>query len=620
MDKPAYIIIHNGIDKTILLIVSFVFIFLYSGWFLVNAFALGNNRLIWFVNLILSFLLTAILVKKYKIETKKITKKEAVAFLIFMLLSGAVLLFFLEPVIRFPASTVGIPNKDLHDGIAAFISQYGYAPAEAAHSDKADFILNANGGLYLGYPNVLHVLSAFFNKIGVSVFHATWVAASGMILLDSLALYLLLKHFFKDPYYAAILAGLFGVSTMRIPYAMVTSLPMFFSFSLIIPALLLLFVSVHQLRGKLSSLLPSVAFSLVAASYSGTIFVLLSVFLVYAGILLALKMNREAGIVLKILVAGLPLLILTLLFQYPIYWRNTFATKLDFDPSELSQQLWPAESFLYFLFLIVSLISYIALAFKERAYSREKAIGHLIFFVNAGLVLLLVYELFFYRVNQISSWTQIQGVNVDGFFGGLNHQKIARLALLQPYFFIFPVGYFFYRFFPPKLRLIFVTVLLLVNFVIKAPGQPYSLIRNDDLRKYFYNGRDSGKPFTLLSDIRLILNKELWTAPMLAVLDDLKKLKTPTEKILILDSRGWSEQSLVNWSSIYLLGKIYGANDIKADLNRFSPTSLTNIPTDIDYVFFLFPSEETVSFVKSRLFWPEIYHRGSLVVYKRLKK
>ena len=130
------------------------------------------------------------------------------------------------------------------------------------------------------------------------------------------------------------------------------------------------------------------------------------------------------------------MLTITLLMQKGIYWQNTFPTARDYDPYELSQRVLPIDQPLYMLFYLLSLCVAIVALIKDKL----NTVKIYILLINLGFLALILYDILFHRMTGITTSEQLIAANPDGFFGGLNHQKVSRLAFLQPFFLYFARG------------------------------------------------------------------------------------------------------------------------------------------------------------------------------------
>lgn len=609
--KDSYI--HNIIDKYIFVAISFFILLLYLLWYAVNITSI-SYRVIWFVIIPCSAIIAYVFSKEYSFSLiNNLSKKDTISYVIFFLFLAATALYYIEPIVRYPNATIGIPNKDLHDGIAVYISRYGKPPVDIVNFSTSKFIVSSNDGLYLGYPNVLHTFSALLIQLGASPFHSTYISALIGIISTSLALFLLIKSVTKDSLIAAILASLFGLSSFRLPFGIVSSIPMFFSYTLFWPSILIVLIAIHQYKNHYSYILPAIAISVVAASYSGTIFILAGFIAIYAIFLLLFK-NRQA--ILKILSSmklSLPLLFLTMFFQHKIYWRNTFPTAADFDPYELAQRLMPLDRSIYMGILTISIITSVILLLKSKHASKYTPLQYSIFIVSFILILFIPYDLIFHHLHGVGEMALVQ-VDPNGFFGGLNHQKVARLALLQPFFFIFLFPFAFQRLRLKVIRYPALVLFLLSNMILRLDNLGYNPIQ-PELYSSFYNQSGQNKKYTLLSDLRLITNNQIWSKDIIEALNYLNRLPTDKIKVFLWDSREWTEETIANWGSLLLKQRIYRRKDIPS-------ISITPLLLDFlqqnkyNYLLLIQPESAVLGQIKSHASWRSSYHSKGVYLYQ----
>lgn len=557
-----------NLDKALLIFVGWFFAVVFFVWSLANIFK-TNNYLIWVATVPLGLLASILLTRQYQSNLSQTHKKSSFAYAVFIFLLIFSVIYYLEPMIRYPNATLGIPNKDLHDGISVFIADNGYPPPDTAEFAKNSYILSSQNGLYLGYPNVLHSFSALLIKFGAGEFYATWFAVIIAMTITSIALFFLLKFIYDDYLFVAIVAGLFPVSTFRLSYAAVASMPMFFSLLLILPALYIFMVSLKKGKSWQPAILPAVSISLLMVSYGGTISLFAGILFVLALTFWLFRKRDELSSLLRLVLYSLPILAFCLLFLKTIYWQNTFPTIKDFDPYELSQRLLPVDVPIYMGFLFLSSIVFIYFLLRKKE-SEPKSVNKIFFYIlTLGFMIPIVFYLIFHQINYVPNSEALVGVPPGGIFGGLNHQKMMRLSLVQPFFFIFFLGYAVY-FLKKPWRYFILAALLLSGLIIRINIPVYQVIA-PEVRESFYNQNDKDKPYTLLSHLRLVVNDQIWSQEILTELNQLKK-DQPTGPIILLDERGWTEESIANWGSIYLRRKIFRPKDF--GINNFPSGSI----------------------------------------------
>jgi len=585
----------NFLDKFLLLFISAFFIFGFLLWLLSNIFGI-SDLFIWFAMLPLSVYLSYFILNKFSFQHVTLDRQTLLPYgllLLFLLLSVA---FMLQPIWSNPYATIGIPNKDLHDGITAFISTYGHPPPETISEQNA-FIPNSQNGYYLGYPNALHTFAAFFNKFGGFAFHTTWFAVILGLITTSFAVFLLSKAMNNNNHYSAVIAGLFIVSSFRISYAAPTSIPMLFSYTLVLPCLLLCLFVIYNKSSKLAYVLSSIALALVAASYSGVIIFVFGLLLFYCFFLLLTRDTQRLKNILQLTLWSLPLLAITFLAQKGIYWQNTFPTARDYDPYELSQRVMPIDKPIYMLAYFFSLGVLFVMLIKNRLKQTNMVKIYLLL-INLGFLSLIIYDLLFHRITGITTSDQLITADPNGFFGGLNHQKVSRLALLQPFFFILLVGEFsiLIKNNLLKVSLLVITIALFFVIRIEIPKlQPLA----PELASSFYNQKGSALPYTLLSDTRLIVNDQIWSKDIIDGLDVLSTQENIEQSILVWDDRNWTEETISGWGSVYLKQKLFKTQDLSLTNKIVSPGALVYLADNgIRYILLLYPTESNLNELK----------------------
>ncbi|OGK09972.1 hypothetical protein A2767_01870 [Candidatus Roizmanbacteria bacterium RIFCSPHIGHO2_01_FULL_35_10] len=605
--------ISNSPEKIIFSVIASFFLNLFFIWVTVNVFQI-NNPILWLFTPILAVVLTYVLTRNYNFSQNKIPANHRFPYIIFFILLILVGFYFLEPVLRFPYSPIGIPNKDLHDGIASYINQYGSPPFKNRDSLESQFIPNSNNGLFLGYANAMHSFSAQLMKFGIFELHATWIAVVLGIMVASLALFLFARTMFKNPYHATIIAGLFGVSSYRIPYAIATSLPMFFSLTLVLPVLLIFLVSVHHYKNYFSAILPAVTLAALTASYSGTPFIAIGFIIVYLLYLWKSGYKKELSIAAKIILVAIPVLIFTLAFQDKFYWQNTFPTVIDFDPYEPSQLILPFDKPIYMLIYTFSLLVFTYQLVRKKHDHGPLSLKLTFLIINLALLGIIFFDLVFHYLNKVNSAEALINVERSGFFGGLNHQKFSRLALFQPFIFIFFFGQLVTLLKNRLYSSILLLSLLITVGVIKFDicRCNYLLYSSDSL----YNFSEQAKPYTLLSDYRLILPAGLWPKEILDNLNKIKLVKESDEKVLLWDERDWSETAVAGWSSVYLKDRVLIPGDIGITNRLLDSRSLSYIVNNFKYILLIDPVGEKQQLFSQVTNWKNTAADNNVFLYQ----
>ena len=552
-------ILANSIDKLIFIFISGSLTSFFFLWFIANILQ-TNTIIIWLLSVPLSFISVIFLSRYYSLYHEKISRFTVVCYVLFFFFLALGSLYYVEPVIRYPYAAIGIPNKDLHDGISVFINKYGYPPSDSGYlSQNEQFIPNTNKGLFLGYPNVFHVVAAFFMKLGVSEFHATWFSMLFPLILSSLSIFLILRVLWKDMMLASILGGLFMISSSRIPYGIVTSIPMMFAYSLLLPTFLVSLVSFRHSKHAMSLIIPALAICTITASYFGMTLIIVGMLALYVGILAIKKNYGEVKKFGYLCILTFPPLLLVLFFQKTIYWQNMFPTAKDFDPYELSQYLFPLDKAFYMVVYFISFFVFIYLFQKKDSKLLRNPLALFVFIINCGLLILLPFDSLFHSINNVYSTNALIKVNPLGLFGGLNHQRASRLALMQPYFFIFiiPALFTLIRFKTVRYTSLILVILVSCIFVFDIPLYDMLHFHFQDDRYGLYNDKDTDKPYALLSHYRFIIPQGLWSQEIMNGLNFLKSSQIKqTSEIVLWDERSWPESSIAGWGSIYLQKKV----------------------------------------------------------------
>jgi len=345
----------------------------------------------------------------------------------------------------------------------------------------------------------------------------------------------------------------------------------------------------------LNFILPSICISILAVSYGGTVLLFFGILLILL-ILLFLFKQKEKGLNLtRLILFSLPLLIFCLFFLKRIYWQNTFPTIKDFDPYELSQRLLPLDQPLYMIVLVISVITYLYETIKRKIINQQtkEEIYRVFFFV---LVILFFAPIGFYFI-----------------FSSLNFQKMMRLALVQPFLFIFFLGYAIYLLKKPW-RYILIAVILLFGLIIR-PNLSFYQVVSPEVRESFYNQSDKNKSFTLLSHWRLILNDQIWSKDIFDGLTWLKNHQVKN-KVLLWDERGWTEETVANWGSIYLRKKIIRPSELGIKNLQLDYYNLNLINNRGLVVFLIAPSEKSLDQYKSISGSINLFSQGQVFLYQ----
>ena len=524
-------------------------------WLVTNTIGihtLGGGSFVLVLSLL--FVTTVVfLILRSGISISKMKTLPLTIFFIFLIIAS--FFYIVYPAISHPFASIGIPNKDVHDGIAVYIADYGATPSNLFKTQAA-FIMNAHEGLYLDYPNVIHTVSGLLITLGVSIFSATWIIYALMLSLASCGVLLIFHLMDKNDILSTVLAGLFPIISFRIWYAGVASIPMAFSLALLIVVLALWLFLVKHKHIANRFLVFGISGALLAASYSGTIWVLFG----FMAILFVLSKILHAQIdyshLRKDLLFALPIIVIGFLLQGKIYWQNTFPTSVDFDPFELSQRLMPIDDILYMgLFLILSGVSIFQLIRRQtRQQSQKTDVFEWSFvIISLGLLGFIIYDVVFHiRLGSFSPEDLIKSPT-NGIWSGLNHQKISRLAFLQPFFWIFcmhfPVNNQYWR------RAVALTVgaLIVYHAITSIITFPYNPIQKE-LYDSFYNNKEKILFFDTLSTgkMRLVYNPYIWDSGVIKELNELKKFSAGVEKVYFIDGRIWTEETVADWASIYI--------------------------------------------------------------------
>ncbi|OGK14468.1 hypothetical protein A3A93_04365 [Candidatus Roizmanbacteria bacterium RIFCSPLOWO2_01_FULL_38_12] len=582
----------NSVDEIIFIIIS---------WFICNSFLLWiisnilhiNDLFLWFLTIPVSIFISYFASRGFYFQKTHIDLKSLFPYLLLSLLLVISAIYLFEPILKNPYSTIGIPNKDLHDGIAAFIEVHGYPPSDQLNQENA-FIPNSQNGLYLGYPNGMHVATAFLNKMGIFEFHSSWIVVVIGLLISSLSIFLISKLMQNDIYYSAVISGLFSLSSFRIAYAIPTSISMLYSYTIVLPCFLIVLLAIYNNKNKRAFILSSICFGLLVASYSGTIILFLAMIIVFSFFLLLKNDRKRLTNSFYVFLFASPFVIVTLFFQKFIYWQNTFPTAADFDPFELSQRLPPGDKPIYMILYIFSLLVTFYFIYKDRLEKKDDLLKIYLLVINLGFLLFIPYDLLFHYFNHVNTSEQLVHVNPDGIFGGLNHQKISRLSLLQPFFFIFFLGEFVILVKNNLYRISILLIAILACFFIRVDIPLYQWIA-PEVAASFYNQKYTDKSYTLLSHLRLVVNDEIWSKEIINAFDYLRSQENRDDKVLVWDDRKWTEETITGWGSVYLKYRLLRRKDFDLDGDSITP-DLVRLLSDqhLSYLLLLHPTENNL--------------------------
>lgn len=523
-------------------------------WLIVNT--VGVNTVGgWGVALLSSVLaaglFTSFFTKKGTIIVKKKSPVLSGFFLILLFIS---FFYIVYPAVQHPFVSLGIPNKDVHDGISAYIADYGATPSRI-FPKESDFIMNSHDRLYLDYPNVMHSVAGLFIGFGVSIFSATWIVYAIMLSLVSCAVLLLFHIMERDDILATLLAGLFPITSFRIWYTGVASIPMGYSFALLIIVLSLWLFLVKHRNFRQRYLVFGMSGAALAASYSGTILVLVGVFVLL--FLLSKTTHRHIGLsnLLQDILLSTPFIAIGFLLQGAIYWQNTFPTSVDFDPYELSQRLMPVDDVFYMYLFIVAFCVFIWQITRNRLRSNHASnIFEWIFaIVGLGLMGFVIYDIMFHMQLGSFSPEDLVGSPASGVWSGLNHQKISRLALLQPFFWILCAHIRIDNTIGRRGVALLIGIALLYHASVSVIPTPYNPIQVE-LYDSFYNDKNniSFLDSVTTGRMRLVYNPYIWNQDIKKQMDVLKNGITNEDKVLLIDGREWTEETVADWAALYI--------------------------------------------------------------------
>jgi hypothetical protein len=372
----------------------------------------------------------------------------------------------------------------------------------------------------------------------------------------------------------------------------------------VIPCLLLCLFTVYNKKDKYAYIISALSIAFLGASYSGTV-VVIGGFLAFYAVLLFVTKDKERLKNLGFLILfSLPLLLLTLFFQHGIYWENTFPSVKDYDPYELSQTLPPLDKPFYMIIYIISMIT-ATFYFIKNKFKNVNLLKVVLLIINLGFLLFIPYYLLFHGLNHISTSDQLVHVNPGGLFGGLNYQKMSRLALLQPFFFIFFLGEFSLLIKNIWFKVLALVLIIAFCFFIRLEIPLYQWAA-PEISTSFYNQMVINKPYTFLSDIRLVLNDQIWSKEIIDGFNYLKIQENQNDKVLIWDNRNWTEETITGWGSDYLAYKLLQRKDLGIGFDNQNSNPLLN--RGLSYVFVLYPSSNLLQNLKVnrfKLVWKE---------------
>lgn len=605
----------NFIDKILLTIVS---TFLVSGflfWFVANILR-TNIFLVWAMVIPVGIVMSFLILKDYSFTPIRFGWKVISPYLLFFGLLLVSALFLLEPIMTYPYSSIGLPYKDLHDGFAVFISDNGYPPPNVPNS-QIDYLPYRGNEKYLAYPNALHSSAAFLNKIGVFPFHSTWIVVVGGLLITSIALFLLIKFISKDIYYSAIISGLFAMSSFRISYAAFTSITMLFAYSLFIPTLLLCLFAIYNKRSLIIYILPSFGLALLAASYYGGIFIFWAMLVFLGALAFFLGEKGLAKRLGELLFISLPFILFAFSTQKLSYWQNTFATIDFYDPYEPSQLLSPMDKPWYMFFYGISLLIAIYGFWKMKLKPRENLLKIYLLLINIGFLLLIPFDFLFHHLNNIYSSTQFELANRGGLFGALNHQKVSRLALLQPFFFIFFLADFG-KLIKNRVGQISLVILIILGAFFIRINLPFYSGTTSEAKSLLYNPSNEGKMYTLISHLNPFVAEGLWSREIIEALDFLRFQSNIKGGILLWNEGdpSLSERSLAGWGSIYARKRILYRFELPDPKEKISEELINNyVRQKVSYLLILYPTSDNSEALRKNSHARLIWRSSSVFLY-----
>lgn len=493
--------------------------------------------------------------------------------LLFITLIAISFFYIVYPAMKYPFTSIGIPNKDVHDGISAYIADYGATPSHIFPEATA-FIMNSHEGLYLDYPNVMHVISGFLISQHITIFSATWITYAILLSLASCGILLIFHLMDKNDVLSTVLAGLFPISSFRIWYAGIASIPMAFSFALLIIVLAIWIFLIKHRDFSHRYLLFGISGALLAASYSGTILVLFGFVILLITLCVIMHKKLDYFHFRKDLLYSIPIIILGFILQGKIYWQNTFPTSVDFDPFELSQRLMPIDDSRYMsLFLVFFIFSLLQLikGWVHKENQKINLLSLVFMIIGMSFFSFIIYDFIFHiQLGSFSPEDLIKS-STGGIWSGLNHQKISRLALLQPFFWIFCIHVRISNQFWRRGVATLIGAFIIFYALTTLSPFPYNPIQ-PELYESFYNRTESLSLYDWLSTgrMRLVYNPFIWDSSIKRELDVIKRYSDSIEKVYLIDGRGWTEETVADWAAIYLRKSVIrvSQNSIEATYDK----------------------------------------------------
>ena len=473
-------------------------------------------------------------------------------------LFNALLIFsvvcWLLPVVLNKDTPIGWSLKDLHDALTIYIADEGVAP-DIASLPEIDILGNYSGkiyvpwiveegyGLWLTYPNGLHSVGAFFLKLGFPRMHGIFAAVIFAILVNSCALYLVLRAIFRDKAVAAIFGGLASLASYKIPELLFISSPQLFSFLLIIPALLLYWLA-EEFPSFKRSFLFGCGIGALTVSYFG---VSILFYVVLAALILGRSFfrpgrgnfQRSAGIICLsfLFFAG------AAVKAGKFYWQNLFLNSAS-DPFDPGHFAIPLVGLFFSLLLLISLLFF----FRRKFYRNNLAAGLLI------LAALALAPLFYWLIFSIrfaySGPQDFYALPASGLFSGLRHQQMGRLSFFQPFIWIIflpALPMLFKRRRPRLMVAALIAVLLLFSPQISFSGQTGAATNGQPFfQKYF-----SGNAVPFLAKLSFSHTYNVWDDNFESVLRWLRENLQENDSLyyIPLGSPRFNEWK---WAAIYL--------------------------------------------------------------------
>ena len=607
----------NFLDKIILVLISAFIISSFIFWFISNILR-TNIFFIWILVVPVSIFISILALKSLVFNPVKLSKKSFLAYIMLFFFLVISTLFLLEPIISYPYTAIGIPYKDMHDGLASYIGVYGYPPEDHPTLDNAFIPSSGDNSEFLGWPNALHTSAGFLNKLGVFEFHSTWIVVILGLLASSLSIFLISKTLTGNFFYSATISGLFAISSFRIPYAAFTSIGTLYSYTLILPALLVCLLAIYQKKNAFVYIPSSISIALIAAACYGTIFIFIGLLLLLGLLLFWNKDKKEITNLIKLLLCVIPLLTLTFLFQNSIYWNITFNPLLYVDPGEPSQKLMPIDAPVYMIFYTISIIVTGRFILKDKFKEKRNLLKVYLFVINLGLLCLIPYDLLFHYINQIHASDQLATANRGGVFGTLNHMTVSRLALLQPFFFIFFLAEFSSLIKNNFIKILVAIIIIFLCFLIRMDLPLYQWIE-PEIKASFYNSEDRNKSYTLISHMRLFVNERIWSKDTIDAFEYLKSRDLLSNNVLIWNGIDpfLSERTIAGWGSVYTKQKLLRRSDFNT-LTEHLDEYLIKLYSEkeIAYILILYPKNDNLQALKKTISAGLVWKQNNIYIFK----